>query len=90
MPKRIVIENADRCPFCGCEKIFLKACQTGAYTKSFAVSLQCSRCHVNGPQVHGKESHNLPSFDKLSESVRNDLIEQALIKWNTRFMGKMI
>lgn len=90
MAKRIVIEGADRCPFCGCEKIFLKAFSQGVGSKWYSVSMQCAKCHVNGPQVNSDAFRDLPSFDKLDEQIREDLIERALVKWNTRFIGNTI
>jgi len=82
---RLVIADADVCPFCGSNKMFLKACSEGVGEKRFAVSIQCSKCHVNGPQVFGEWSRNLGYFNNLDDSVKDDLIKRALAKWNTRF-----
>lgn len=84
---RIVIENAEYCPFCGTTKIFLKACTEGVGEKRFAVSLQCSKCHVHGPQVFSEWKpaglKGIGSFDDLPN--RDSLIAAAIEKWNTRF-----
>lgn len=87
MGKRIIIEDAEHCPFCGTKKIFLKACTEGVGEKRFAVSLQCSKCHVNGPQVFSDWRpaglRGIGSFDDLPN--RDALIAAATEKWNTRF-----
>ena len=52
MAHRIVAQNAVKCPFCGCAKMFVKAHAGGTWNeKRFSVSLQCSKCHVNGPEI---------------------------------------
>lgn len=81
---RKVIENADPCPFCGCRKIFLKACLEGYYEKRIAASLQCSSCHVNGPQVFSDYMRDHPSFPDTPKAIQDDLIARATEKWNTR------
>ena len=88
MSKRTILEGAEHCPFCGCEKIFLKACTEGVGEKRFAISGQCSKCHVHGPQVFSNwkpdTGRGIGSFEDIPEDIRNDLINQALEKWNTR------
>ena len=82
---RIVAQNADKCPFCGCTKMFVKAYVGGRWSnKRFHVSLQCSKCHVNGPEIFGAWKTNLGYFDDLPESERLELIAKATEKWNTR------
>ena len=90
MGKRLVVEEASLCPFCGTKKIFLKAyTEGGCGWKRFAVSLQCSKCHVNGPQVFSEWMQDGPRgigyFEDLGDDVRAALIANALEKWNTRF-----
>lgn len=87
MSKRIVIPNAILCPFCGCEKIFVKAKSEGTCMrqKRYAVSCQCSKCHVHGPQIFSEWHDRLPSFNELHENTQNRLISEAVEKWNTRF-----
>ena len=82
---RIVISGAEKCPFCGCTKIFLKAYLQGVWNgKRMAASLQCSKCHVNGPEVHDEYDSDHPSFEKMGEREQKFLIERALERWNTR------
>jgi len=82
---RIIAQDADKCPFCGCTKMFVKAYAKGAWSeKRFAVSLQCSKCHVNGPEIFGKWKQDLCYFEDLPEAERLDLIAKATEKWNTR------
>ncbi len=89
MSKRTILEGAEHCPFCGCEKIFLKARTEGVGEKRFAISGQCSKCHVHGPQVFSEWRRagrgGIGDFTDIPEDIRNDLINQALLKWNTRF-----
>ena len=86
MSKRLVIPEAEHCPFCGADKIFLKAFTEGVGHKRFAVSLQCSSCHVNGPQVFSEWIQDTPRgigcFEDFSD--KGTLIAKALEKWNTR------
>ena len=84
MAKRLVLDKADQCPFCGGYKVFLKAFTEGVGEKRFAVSGQCAKCHVNGPQVFSEWQRNLPCFEDLPQNVRDDLIARALEKWNMR------
>lgn len=85
---RIVLEGAEHCPFCGCEKIFLKACTEGVHKKRFAISGQCSKCHIHGPQVFSEwksdNGRGIGSFEDIPEDIRKDLIGQAIEKWNER------
>lgn len=82
---RIVAQNAIKCPFCGCTKMFVKAYVGGRWSnKRFHVSLQCSKCHVNGPEIFGAWKTNLGYFEDLPESERLELIAKATEKWNTR------
>lgn len=88
--KRLVAEGAKPCPFCGCKKMFVKAFLSGCYSeKRCNVSIQCSKCHVNGPQVFSEWMrvgiHDpSPSFDNLSPEEQRGLILQALLLWNNR------
>lgn len=85
MAHRIVAQNADKCPFCGCKKMFVKAHAGGTWReKRFSVSLQCSKCHVNGPEIFGEWKKDLGYFEDLPEAERLDLIAKATEKWNTR------
>lgn len=88
MSKRIILDTADHCPFCGTKKIFLKACTEGVGEKRFAVSCQCSKCHVRGPQVFSEWKRDvgrgIGSFEDIPDNIRNDLINQAIAKWNER------
>jgi len=84
MSERIVVPGAEHCPFCGCLKMFLKAYTKGAYKKRFAVSVQCSKCHVNGPEALGPYRYEQPYFHALDAKERDDLIRQAVEKWNHR------
>ena len=85
---RMILEGAEKCPFCGCKKIFLKACTEGVHEKRFALSGQCSKCHVHGPQVFSEWKRDvgrgIGSFEDIPEDIRNDLIRQAIEKWNER------
>ena len=87
---RLILVDADHCPFCGCEKIFLKARTQGSGEKRFAISGQCSRCHVHGPQVFsewkqdGGGTLGIGEFMDMPEDERNELIDQAVAKWNER------
>ena len=87
--KRTVIEKAEHCPFCNATKIFLKAKTEGISEKRFAVSLQCSKCHVHGPQVFSEWKYaglrGIGNFEDLPDEIQNRLIEEATEKWNTRF-----
>lgn len=90
MGKRLIVEEASPCPFCGAKKIFLKAyTEGGCGEKRFAVSLQCSKCHVNGPQVFSEWKYvgtkGIGYFEDLIDDVKAALIASALEKWNTRF-----
>ena len=84
--KRTIIKEANPCKFCGAEKIFLKACTEGVGEKRFAVSLQCSKCHVHGPQVFSEwvqcGTRGIGDFTDIQEDIRNNLIAQATAKWN--------
>ena len=85
MSKRIVLNGAEKCPFCGCTKIFLKAYLQGVWNgKRIAASGQCSSCHVNGPEVHDEYQDDHLSFDRMDDQARVNLIELALDKWNHR------
>ena len=85
---RQILDEAERCPFCGCGKIFLKARTEGVGQKRFAVSCQCSKCHVHGPQVFSEWKQDTPrgigNFEDIPEDIRNSLVEQAIAKWNER------
>lgn len=85
---RMILDKAEHCPFCGCKKIFLKACTEGVGHKRFAVSGQCSKCHVHGPQVFSEWKEDTPrgigDFTDIPDDIRNGLIGQALAKWNER------
>jgi hypothetical protein len=83
---RLILVDADHCPFCGCEKIFLKARTQGSGEKRFAISCQCSRCHVHGPQVFSEWMWGtLGSIGEFSDLPnRNELIDLAIAKWNER------
>ena len=85
MSKRLVLTSAEKCPFCGCTKMFLKAYLQGVWSgKRMAASVQCSSCHVNGPEVHDEYEKDHPSFERMDEQKQQDLIRQALEKWNHR------
>ena len=85
---RPVLKDAAKCPFCGCEKIFLKARTEGVGEKRFAISGQCSKCHVHGPQVFSEwvqcGTRGIGDFTDIPEDIRNELIKRALAKWNER------
>lgn len=85
---RMILEGASHCPFCGTTKIFLKACTEGVHQKRFALSGQCSKCHVHGPKVFSEwkrdAGRGIGSFTDIPEDIRNELIEQAVAKWNER------
>ena len=91
MAKCIIIKEADRCPFCGTEKIFLKKVRQGVYRKRIAVSLRCSssKCGINGPQVFTDWAERGRGRE-LDAMVTPELISKAVERWNTRFMGKTI
>ena len=86
---RQVLTEAKQCPFCGTEKIFLKACTEGVGEKRFAISCQCSKCHVRGPQVFSEWKRDvgrgIGSFTDIPEDIRAGLINQAVAKWNERY-----
>lgn len=86
--KRLILDKVIHCPFCGCEKVFLKAETVKGYdfdpvTKRFSDNVrikaagQCAKCHIRGPYVYSEPV-------KRHAEVDDDLIEQVIAKWNER------
>ena len=89
--KRLILDKVIHCPFCGCEKVFLKAETVKGYdfdpvTKVFSdnrrikAAGQCAKCHIRGPYVYSE-----PAYGRgASLEVDDKLIEQVIAKWNER------
>ena len=86
--KRLILDKVIHCPFCGCEKVFLKAETVKGWgfdpaTKAFSdnerikAAGQCAKCHIRGPYVYSEPV-------KGHAEVNDDLIEQVIAKWNER------
>lgn len=75
---RTIVSDAEPCPFCGCIKMFQKIFSNG---HKYGASVQCSKCHVDGPKVYTEY------FDRLSmvsKDILDDLCKRSIEKWNHR------
>lgn len=80
---RIVVNGAKQCPFCGCTKMFQKIWDDNHYR--YGASVQCSKCHIDGPKVYSKESDKfIPAICKADKEIIDDLCARSLEKWNER------
>ena len=85
---RLVLSNTERCPFCGGQKIFLKAVTvqwsdfdpvTRKWSAGYRIKAagQCAKCHIRGPFVYSEPQEHRPDPD-------DELIAKVVEKWNER------
>ena len=85
---RLVLSNTESCPFCGCQKIFLKAVTvqwsdfdpvTRKWSSGYRIKAagQCAKCHIRGPFVYSEPKEHRQDPD-------DELIAKVVERWNER------